>query len=358
MKKPFWNMEIEKPRIPLEVRYYIITQDAAGFKQVEIVQKVLQEFKISVSQSGVSKIISKYQEERKVEDCPRSGRPKILSEEEEKALVKAVEHDRTLTANKIFNDPNLNPSGPSHVSARTISRTLNSNGLFDSTDVIEEIPEEAIKKRLSFALKCQRENLIWERVIFSDESDLFPNKQGKLHYRRYKGERVDLDLGITYRWDPRKVKVWGTISYDGVGTIIRYENIVKKGDYVEFLQQTLLKDFPLLRGTKTRQGKYLFQHDNARPHTALATKKFLTDNRISVLLWPSYSPDLSIIENVWGFIKEELFKKNDQLKTAGDTWREIEKIWYGKVNSILQNLYFSLPNRIQTVVELEGLRIN
>ena len=115
---------------------------------------------------------------------------------------------------------------------------------------------------------------------------------------------------------------------------------------------------PLLRGTKTRQGKYLFQHDNARPHTALDTKKFLTDNRIRVLVWPSYSPDISIIENVWGFIKEELFKKNNQLETADDTWREIEKIWYTKVNYIVQNLYSSLPNRVQTIIELGGLRIN
>ena len=351
-------MEIEKPRIPLEVRYYIIAQDAAGFKQVDIVDLVLEEFEILVSQSAISKIISKYREEKQVEDRPRSGRPKILSEEEEKALVKAVEHDRTLTANKIFNDQNLNPPGPSHISSRTISRTLNSYGLLDSTDVIEEIPEEAIKQRLRLALKWQKENLNWERVVFSDESDLFPDKQGKLHYRRYKGERVDLDLGITYRWDPRKVKVWGAISHNGVGTLIRYNETVKKSVYIEFLQRTLLSDFPLLRGTKTRQGKYLFQHDNARPHTALDTKKFLTDNRISVLVWPSYSPDISIIENVWGFIKEELFKKNNQLETADDTWREIEKIWYTKVNYIVQNLYSSLPNRVQTILELGGLRIN
>ena len=62
----------------------------------------------------------------------------------------------------------------------------------------------------------------WDTIIFS-ESDLFPDKQGKCHYRKYRGETIDIDNGPEYRWDPRKVKVWGAISSRGVGTLIRYE---------------------------------------------------------------------------------------------------------------------------------------
>ena len=34
-----------------------------------------------------------------------------------------------------------------------------------------------------------------------------------------------------------------------------------------------------------------FQHDNARPHTALVTANFLAQNNVNVLPWPALSPD-------------------------------------------------------------------
>ena len=302
-------MEEAKHSIPMEVRFYIIGQAAAGLKQSEIVDMVLKNFNLTITQGAVSKIISKYKEDQMVDDKPRSGRLKKLSEAQEIRIVNAVEDDRTLTASSVFRDSHLNPNGQSHVSINTISRTLNTHGLLDSTSLIEEISEETMAKRLLFANECQRTQLDWAKVVFSDESDLFPDKQGKLHYRRHEGERVDLDMGPTYHWDPRKVKVWGFITYEGVGTLVRSEGHVNGELYLTFLQENLIEACPLLRGTKTRRGKYIFQQDNAKPHWTAEVKRYFNDNRITTLDWPSSSPDISPIENVWGFIKEELFKK-------------------------------------------------
>jgi len=211
---------------------------------------------------------------------------------------------------------------------------------------------------LAFALDSLEKKRDWSYCIFSDESDLFPDDQGKHHYRRYAGERVELDFGPCYRWGPRKVKVWGSISLNGVGTRVRYEDTMTGNRYKEILEEYLLKDYPLLRGTKTRQSKYYFQQDNAAPHRALAVKNFFIDNRITTVDWPSSSPDLNPIEHVWGFIKEQLFKKNSTLTSADEAWDEIQRIWYFDVNSILKDLYDSLPKRINTVIELNGARID
>jgi hypothetical protein len=40
----------------------------------------------------------------------------------------------------------------------------------------------------------------------------------------------------------------------------------------------------------------IFMHDNAKPHTAKHTQKWLQDNSIEVMEWPPYSPDLNLIE--------------------------------------------------------------
>jgi len=235
---------------------------------------------------------------------------------------------------------------------------LNKNGLIDSTDVIEHIPWEAEVDRLNFAIQCQKDHFDWKKVIFIDESDLFPDKQGKLHYRRYTGERVDLNVGVSTRWDPRKVKVWGSISYYGVGTLVRYSESMDSDKYIRFLDDVLLKDFPLLRGTKTRRGKYLLQQDNARAHVSRKTLKYLEEEHVHYLAWPSYSPDLSPIENVWGFIKEELYKQDAFLTTPDETWEEITRIWDFKVNHVLEKLYKDIPSRLEKVIDLKGKRIN
>jgi transposase len=348
-------MEIENHYLPIHIRSYIVAQVESGVSYTNIVEKVQLKHGKKVSKGTITKIYSKFQETGTIEDLPKSGRPHIYTLDQEMEIVEAVKNDRKLTSVDIARDPTLNKS---NVTDRTIQNILNREGLFARTTQPIIISEASIEKRLAFANKYIAQPQVWPTIVFSDESDLFPYKSGKLFIRRYRGEKP-LDYYAMYtKWDPRTVKVWGCISIFGVGPLVRYTETMKNTDYIPILENYLLKAFPKLRGTSSRKGALTFQQDNAKPHSADNVKEWFLNNHVNVMEWPSYSPDLNPIENLWGILQDRLYDDNHLLETADDVWKKAQSIWYKDLNVYIEDLYKSMPFRIEEVLERNGNRLD
>ncbi len=96
----------------------------------------------------------------------------------------------------------------------------------------------------------------------------------------------------------------------------------------------------------------VFQQDNAKPHTAAIATAWLRSRRIRVLNWPTCSPDLSSMENIWRIIKQKIFQRRPQTLQQLETY--IRQEWNQIPTPKLQKLITSMTRRLQTVLKRRG----
>uniref|UniRef100_A0A8C1CAG7 Tc1-like transposase DDE domain-containing protein n=1 Tax=Cyprinus carpio carpio TaxID=630221 RepID=A0A8C1CAG7_CYPCA len=146
--------------------------------------------------------------------------------------------------------------------------------------------------------------------------------------------------------NPASLMVWGCMSACGMGSLHIWKGTINAERYIQVLEQHIL---PSRR--RLFQGRpCIFQHDNARPHTASITTSWL--RRIQVLKWPARSPDLSPIENIWRIIKRKMRQRRP--KTVEQLEACIRQEWDNIPIPKLEQLVSSVPRRLQTVIKRIG----
>ena len=147
---------------------------------------------------------------------------------------------------------------------------------------------------------------------------------------------------------PDKVHMWGCFSAHGMGDLYMFEENLDGPLMVRILKQCLLRSAQRL----FPPGQWFFQQDNDPKHKSKLVQKWLQTSGIDVMDWPSYSPDLNPIENLWADVKRRAEMDNPQ--DVESLRNALQKAWDETDMRLIKKLIESMPRRLKRVREQAG----
>ena len=113
------------------------------------------------------------------------------------------------------------------------------------------------------------------------------------------GGKMLKNMVPTVKFGRGSIMIWECFPVKGEGKISVIDSKINAQKYKQILQENLMSSVESLE----LPSDYIFLQDNDPKHTAKSTK-WLSENNVNVLQWPSLSPDLNPIGN-WKFKSEK-----------------------------------------------------
>ncbi|CAF4308706.1 unnamed protein product [Rotaria sp. Silwood2] len=264
-----------------------------------------------------------------VAHLPRTGHPSKITPRAARHLKRLTTGEHRANANIVTQK--LNDSFSPCVSSKTVPRYLHKMGYIYTKKINKPFLKEIHKaKRIAWCKKFRSYTIEnWHRIIFSDELTYYVLKcKNKMMVRRTKSEKLTSDC----------IQQINTADGEKV-------DLTK---YCEVLKNQLIPSVKrLLKGTK-----YIFQHDLVPWHTSNIVKEQITKLKINMLEWPSKSPDLNVVEELWSIIDKRLASKPINAKT--ELQKRLQEEWGNISITSCRALVDSMLERIEICLKAKG----
>ena len=147
-----------------------------------------------------------------------------------------------------------------------------------------------------------------------------------------------------------KVHVYGCFSENGFGNIHCFTNNLNAEFLCSIYKTNLLSSTRKLFGADDHS--WILQEDNDPKYRSKKARKWRDDHQVCRISWPSQSPDLNPMENVWAVLKANV--SNYKPTSAKELIRIIKKEWKKLDIIFAQNLVTSMKNHVSLVLSNKG----
>ena len=179
------------------------------------------------------------------------------------------------------------------VSISTVKRVLYRHNLKGQSATKKPLIQNRHKKaRLQFAtVTGDKDGTFRRNVLLFDETKIeLYGHNAHCYVWRKKGEACKPKNTIpTLKPGGFSIMLWMCFAAGGTGDLHKIDGFMRKENHVYILKQNLKTSLRNLKLGRRR----VFQMDNDPKHTSTVVAKWLKDNRVKVLEWPSQIPDLN-----------------------------------------------------------------
>lgn len=326
------------------VKYEIVHLMKNGESSRKTALCINSSFKLDIPHTTVAYIYNKYLRSGHIKNnWNQEGRPRKYDERDARVIVKSALKERRATSFDLAN------RFTKPIAASTVRRILVARGVKCRTAIQKYVISPVNQKiRVAFAKSHKiwnKEN--WNKVCFSDESRFELCSSGKVKLRLRRGEEMQHALP-KMQMGGGSVMVWGMITSVGVGPLVRVNGTMDQERYIKLLGDHVYSNYPSI----FEADGLIYQDDNAPAHRALNVKSWKSDMNMNFMDWPAQSPDLNIIENVWGLLKKRL--KGRKFESEDELWDAIKLLWFKIPQEFIDKLYNSCPRRMEEVIKMKG----
>lgn len=186
------------------------------------------------------------------------------------------------------------------VSTRTVQRHLKLSNMKYTRSYHEILLTKKHKEeRMKVITEWISSNHNWENTIFSDEKKF--TLDGPDCWMTYV-PKTSKYIRHNRQCHGGGIMIWLMILPNGLLSFHMISGKFKSADYI-----TLLKTFVVPIMKVNVNADFYFQQDNCTVHKAKIVKEYLESSNISTIKWPSRSPDLNIVEDVWKMISDMVY---------------------------------------------------